>query len=232
MEKYFPNNPDVQLIHVTSSYNNLVSILKESSFRLKYCKEEFATPEKEISRRVHPMVCFTEQNVNYLSTQNITYGMYGIAMTPDWVVRNNIQPLLYIEEKSNVANALAKLLLHRKKLMKGHPLRLPIMTIACFTKNAVGRNSYLNQDDFLFKNENEWRYVPCKNDIGNYYISESRSTFNKNPEKYNERLKSYPLKFEIKNIIMIYCNTKDECEKIKLEFPHLKYIVTLAPWNA
>lgn len=223
----------MQLIHVTACFDNLKSILNEKGFRLKYCKEEFCIPKKEISKRVHPMVCFTEQNTKNLKNQRITYGKYGVAMTPAWIDKMNIQPVMYIEQKSDVANALANLLLHRRKLTKGHPLRLPIMTIACFTKNAIGRNSHpkYGQDNFLFKSENEWRYVPTKKDIGDNYISESRSTFNKNHEKYNDKLKEYPLKFKGDDIFWIYCDTEIECEEIKELFPDLKDKVIVAQWT-
>lgn len=233
MNKYFINNPDVQLIHVTSCFENLKSILKEGGFRLKYCKEEFCIPKKEISKRVHPMVCFTEQNTKNLPNHRITYGKYGVAMTPAWIDEKNIQPVMYIEQKSDVANALSNLLLYRRKLTKGHPLRLPIMTIACFTKNAIGHNSHpkYGQNNFLFKSENEWRYVPTKKDIGNGYISESRSTFNKNPEKYNDNLKEYPLKFKITDILRIYCDTEQERKEIENLFPDLKDKVTIAQWT-
>jgi hypothetical protein len=232
MEKYFEKNKDIQLIHFTNSLENIISILNECSLRLKYCREEFCIPDKTISQRVHPMVCFSEQKTNQLSNKVITYGKYGIAFSPQWVIKRNIQPVMYIEKNSAVASSLATLLIHRRNLPKGHELRLPIMTITCFVKNTIGYNSYFDQDNFLFKDENEWRYVPTKKQIDGGYISESRSVFNKNPEHYNKQLLSYPLKFNIdKDIICVYCSVDQEHTNLVTRFPLLKNRLKTAMWH-
>ena len=232
MKEYFEKNADVQLIHITISFDNIKSILTEGSFRLKYCKEEFCLRKRAISKRVHPMVCFTEQNIYQLQTKTITYGKYGIALSQKWILKNNIQPVMYIEQNSAVANSLANLLVYRRKLTKGHPLRLPIMTIACFTKNTIGYNSYLDKEGFLFKDENEWRYVPTKKQIKNGYISEDRSKFLNNQHEYNNRLLDYPLKFDIDtDIVCIYCADSNECQNLSSEYPNLRERIKVAPWK-
>lgn len=41
------------------------------------------------------------------------------------------------------------------------------MELKCFIKNEQGYNSHFDVDDFDFKSENEWRFVPEKWEIGN-----------------------------------------------------------------
>lgn len=189
MKKYFEKNTDTQLIHATNSLDKVMSMLDFQNLRLSYCKEDFCISNgKVISKSVHPMVCFTEQNVTQLKNAEITYGKYGIAFHTDWIIKNNIQPVMYVEQNSPVAHSLAKLLIHRRKLKKGNPIRLPIMTTKCFVKNTIGYNSHFEVDNFLFKQENEWRYVPRKDQIDNGYISLDRKTLNDKvkAEKYNK----------------------------------------------
>ncbi len=139
---------------------------------------------------------------------------------------------MYIEQNSEVAKSLASLLIYRRSLEKGHVLRLPIMTIACFVKNTIGYNSYFEQDNFLFKDENEWRYIPTKNKIGGGYISESRSTFLKNPDGYNNKLSNYHLEFNInEDITCIYCANNKECKELIIQFPYLKERIKIASWQ-
>lgn len=232
MTEYFKTNPDSILIHFTDTNEKLISIIENSHFSLKYCKEEFTiTKDKTISKNVHPMVSFSEQNIQELHTKEITYGKFGIALTSDWIIENNIQPVIYVEKNSQVANSLAFLIKHRRTLPKGNKLRLPIMTIRGFLKNTVGYNSYFKKHDFVFKTENEWRYFPTKKQIGNGYISENRNTFYKDPDKYNNRLLDYPLKFTHNKIIKIFYDSEENLRELKIKFPELIDLFEKSTWK-
>lgn len=232
MKAYFDSNSGNQLIHITNSFSNINSILESKGLRLKYCKEEFCINYgKEISKSVHPMVCFSELNSSLLPNMQLTYGKYGIAFSENWVIKNNIQPVMYIEQNSPVAESIATLLKFRRKLPKGHELRLPIITIKCFIKNTIGYNSYLDKNNFVFKQENEWRFVPQRSTIKTF-ISESRSTYLRNEEKYNSRLLRFPLIFDLESDInCIYCETKAEVNTIKQKYQLSDDKVKLTPWK-
>lgn len=232
MTEYFKKNPKNVLIHFTNSIENLISILENSYFRLKYCKEEFTiTNDETVSKNVHPMVSFSEQNILELHTKEITYGKFGIALNPHWIIENNIQPVIYVEKNSQVAKSLAFLLKHRRTLIKGNELRLPIMTIKGFVKNTIGYNCYFDKHNFVFKTENEWRYVPTKQQTGNGYISENRSTYNQDPDKYNNRLLNYPLKFKHNEILKIFYESELDLQKLKAKFPELIELFEKANWK-
>ena len=209
------------IIHATDTLIVLKGILNSLALRLSYSKEDFCIGTKKVSSAVHPMVCFCEYNINELNSKTITYGRYGIAFSTNWALNKRISPVLYIDGNSLAAKGLAALLKARQnkedpRLPKN--LRLPIMEIKCFTKNVRGYNSYFQKNDFDFKSENEWRYVPRKSDIGGNLISQNKSTYLKKPDLHNKKLLPYPLKFKASDIEVIFVSKKDEAAQISKEF--------------
>lgn len=201
------------IIHFTSSFANLKSILKSYSLRLFYSKEDFFLGNKKISSAAHPMVCFSEYKLANLSSKKISYGKYAICFSKEWARKNNISPVMYINKKSPAAKGLGRLLQARQnKLENSLPkeLRLPIIQLKCFTKNEIGYNSYFGVSDFNFKAENEWRYVPDKKDIDNQLISQNKNKYLKNQKYYDDKLIPYPLKFLKDDIEVIYVSNKNE----------------------
>ncbi|SKA94219.1 Putative abortive phage resistance protein AbiGi, antitoxin [Thiothrix eikelboomii] len=222
------------LIHFTKELSNIISILESSSFMLGYCSEYFGEKNQIVSSAAHPMVCFSEFTDSELSSKTITYGKYAIAMKKTWAITNELSPVLYIERNSQAAVGLASLLKARQKHGKDaipKNLRLPIMQIKCFTKHETGYNSYFDHDNFCFKDENEWRYIPTKEKIGGGYISLNRKTFINNKEKYNNRLKPYPLRFEYSDIEFIYVKTDEEIKMIIEKFNQLKSKLKHSEWT-
>lgn len=221
------------IIHFTKSIDIIESILSSKSFKLTYCTEYFGDYKKIISNAAHPMVSFSEYTEDELPQNQITYGNYGIALSKEWAKKNNLNPVLYIEKNTMVAQGLKALLQARQNGEPDLPdeLRLPIMQIKCFTKHVTGYNSYLNQDGFCFKNEKEWRYVPTKKDINNNNISIDRSKFLANKQYYNDKLNNFCLKFEINDIEKIFVKNESEVNKITCGFQIKNKIVKIAPWK-
>lgn len=222
------------IIHFTDKFSKIENILKTSTLKLAYCKEEFYLGKERISSAAHPMVCFSEYNINELMTKTITYGQYGIALSAKWVTKNKIHPVLYIDKDSDLACSLAKLLRARQNKqdsMLPDNLRLPIMTIKCFTKNSVGNNSRLSKKDFNFRDECEWRFVPSKKDIGNGLISQDKSTFQQKKNQYNDSLKTFPLKFNYNDIEEIFVTTEDESTMICKTYNIEKNKILISNWK-
>jgi hypothetical protein len=202
--------------------------------RLHYCKEEFCIGDKKISRAAHPMISFSEYDVMQLSLKKITYGKFAIAFSQSWVEKHRIHPVLYIDKNSIVGNSLADLLKARRKnanTQLAPNIRLSIMTIKCFTKNAVGFNSYLNKPDFNFRDENEWRFVPTKQQIGGKLISQDRSKYLAKQNFYNKQLEDYPLKFNPEDIEFIFVESNTQKEEILKRFPIEKAKIKISNWK-
>lgn len=217
---YFRMQPAVLLIkhhhmpkiHITRYFDTVVQILKSRSLLLHYCREDFTQGTQTVSRAVHPVISFSAYRYNDLPRKKITYGKYGLAFSEDWVRRKRIHAVMYIHPDSLPAESLATLLRERREhdTHLSKEAKLAIMQVKCFIKNREGYNSHFNKKDFKFYRENEWRYVPSKRDIKGQYISESRSRFEMNPGLYNKKLKQFPLKFTLDDVLKIYVADDDE----------------------
>lgn len=192
------------LIHFTKEFKNLVLILESNSFLLRYCGEYFGdSTGKVISRAAHPMVSFSDYSHEELSSKKVSYGGYGVALHKKWAVKNKLSPVNYVEKNSPIARGLVSLFQARQRGKLPSNLRLSVIQLKCFTKHVYGYNSHFRTDNFDFKEENEWRFVPSVKQIGGNRISENYSTYKKSKEKYNCRIEPYALKFvniDIKNV--------------------------------
>jgi hypothetical protein len=223
-----------QIIHFTSDFEKLKSIIVSQSLKLNYCKEDFYLGDKKISSAAHPMISFSEYEISTINDEKITYGRFGIALSQSWIEKHRIHPVLYIDKNSILANSLADLLKARRKNAKTQlapHVRLSIMTIKCFTKNAKGFNSYFNRPNFDFRKENEWRYVPTKKQIGGGLISQDRSKYMVNQDYYNKKLEPYSLKFGIKDIEWIFVESNEQLSEIIKLLPIEKQKVKLSNWQ-
>jgi hypothetical protein len=105
------------------------------------------------------------------------------------------------------------------------------MQLKCFTKHVYGVNSHFDCDNFDFKVENEWRYVPTKAEIGGNYISLNQKTYKNNDKKYDNRLIPYSLKFAFDDIKFVYTTTEQQREIIaeKFDIPLCK--IKISSWQ-
>lgn len=222
------------IIHFTGDLKTLKSILKSTSLKLSYSKENFYSNGNPVSKAVHPMVCFSEYRLDEIHTKNITYGNYGLGFTKEWARRKKIGAVLYVSQRSLAAKGMNTLLRARQNSQQfGLPknLRLPIMELKCFIKNEQGYNSHFNKQDFDFKSENEWRFVPEKWEIEDNYISQSQSVFEKNREEYNRKLEKFPLKFELKDLQVVFVSNQNEIDLLVEEFDVPADKIRIASWK-
>ena len=221
------------LVHFTSSYENIESILKDKGLLIKYCGEEFSNKNKRISSNAaHPMVSFSKFREDELLGRTISYGQYGIAFKSDWAIRSQVNPVIYMNNDSFASSGLEDLIEARRNTLNKLPskLRLAIIKIKCFTKNAVGFNSWANKKDYKFYEENEWRFVPSKKQIGGNLISVNYSAYKKNKDKYNSRIARYKLPFEFDDIKWIY-TSEDTIELLKESLPELAGKIKISTWQ-
>jgi len=222
------------IIHFTDDFKILSNIIKERSFRLFYCREVFYLADKVSSSAVHPMVSFSEQVIKSIDKRTITYGKFGIGLKKEWVEKMKLHPVLYLDRDSYVAKALADLLKARRKnaIVELAPhVKLSIITIKCFTKNAIGYNSYFNLENFNFKAEKEWRYVPQKSDIGNNLVSQTKRLYDKRPGYYNTKLEKFSLKFTFNDIEHIFVETSKQRAELVHTFGLSKNIIKISNWK-
>lgn len=222
-----------KIIHFTNSYNSLSGILDAKGFKLAYCGEIFTVEGRRVSSAAHPMVCFSAYSGTDLNGRNITYGRFGIEMKKEWVEVNKITPVLYVNESSQVALALGTMLRarqEREEFKLPRELRLPVIQLKCFTKNAVGYNSYFEKQDFKFYEENEWRFVPTLTELNGVKLSQNLSTYENNKIKHDIKLSGHTLGFEMKDIKKVYVQHESEIVDIKAIFGS-EIVVLVSPWD-
>ncbi len=89
------------LYHFTTSLKKLQSILSKK-FRLTYCHEKYIL-DYETHDSFYPMVSFCDIPLSLAKDQIERYGSYAIGMTKEWGIKNNLNPVVYIEKDSLLA---------------------------------------------------------------------------------------------------------------------------------
>jgi hypothetical protein len=203
------------LFHFTPKAEFLISILT-NEFQPRYCLEKFHLGRKKIEIGI-PMVCFCDIPLSSIKNHVETYGSYGIGMTKEWIQRNNLNPVMYLEKDSKLSNNLFNILIELQK-----------DELHQYADWKVVRKSYVEviryikpyQGDFLrgsalikavkFYDEREWRYTPEWTNDTPAWITKNEFENPISLALKNEQLKSQKLSFEPKDIK--YIIVKDESE--------------------
>lgn len=89
------------LFHFTTSLKNLQNILSKK-FHLTYCKEKY-TLNYETHDNYYPMISFCDIPLSLANNQMKNYGSYAIGMTKEWGIKNKLNPVVYLEKDSLLA---------------------------------------------------------------------------------------------------------------------------------
>jgi Putative abortive phage resistance protein AbiGi, antitoxin len=126
------------IIHYTNTSNKLKGIIKEG-FKIKYCYECLITGGVTYSN-AHPLISFCDIPLSDSSRHFGLYGHYGIGISKEWAKKKRINPVLYIDEDSKIAEAIiaaAKEILKdgSKKLFASQDM---LFLTKCLAKNYSG----------------------------------------------------------------------------------------------
>lgn len=173
------------LFHFTRSIDNLKGILIDK-FKVFYCRESYTLNGNRLEYGF-PMVSFCDLPLSLTKEHVVKYGGYGIGMVKNWGLKYLLNPVIYVEESSNLAIDTYKGLMSMgklKKKMKAYMDGLGITTdddeeFRTLMADVTGSNrNYLNtfryiknyEGDLLrdgkvihnyrFYDEREWRYTP------------------------------------------------------------------------
>lgn len=208
------------LFHFTSKAEYLIGIL-EHTFIPRYCYEEITLSDRLERLQVVgaiPMVCFCDISLGQINNHIKTYGSYGIGMTKEWGIKNKLNPLIYINQNSELADSVSKIssslfnLLCNSCNSDSQNATDEFFKISKFLKPYSGdfnRNKELIKN-VRFYNEREWRYIPNLNEVDNIVMS--KEDF-ENPIKLaeeNNKLSKYKLSFTPKDIKYIFVKEEKE----------------------
>ncbi|MCK6655564.1 abortive infection system antitoxin AbiGi family protein [Enterobacter asburiae] len=171
------------LFHFTKKADVFFQILSEMKFKPSLAREMLQG--KGIGGRRNfavPMVSFCDIRVTHLDEHTRKYGEFGLGLTKEWAERNNLHPVLYMSKESDLfslynkrirtlKNKLVPLWNSRKSLNKLEQRKFErlkseysdLYNLLRYMKNYKGRliqDGQLKNENFIFADEKEWRYVP------------------------------------------------------------------------
>ena len=193
------------IIHYTNSIEILKKILEEG-FMIKYCAEKLSLGDGT-SEAAHPMISFCDIPLSDSSQHFSAYGKYGIGLSKQWAILNGVNPVLYIDKNALFAKSLLELITERRKTDSNLTAKQKneILQIKAYVKNYSGilKRLEVNNKNYKFYDEREWRLVPDKSQMNNASFSISLTDYNKNKDKYNNKIKECRFLFEVKDISYI-----------------------------
>lgn len=211
------------VIHYTNKLENLKGILNTEGFRLKYCLESLNINfERELTSAV-PMVSFCDIPLSEVKNHIDSYGAYGIGLYKNWAKQNRLNPVLYLDNNSNISESISTLisrLLELRKTEEGvdRIFLKEILKLLFYCKNYEGylKHGKIDTEYYRFYNEREWRYVPTES-----ILLEKGAipliwgdTFLKDKETHNENVKDILLSFGPKDISYIIVDEEEDIPEI------------------
>lgn len=211
------------IIHYTSTFDILCKILEEG-FKIKYCREDLSLNKKGYgSSASHPMVSFCDIPLTETARHFESYGYYGVGLSKEWAISKGINPVIYVESKSSLAESLSRII-QKARTDIDSEFRTDIFRLKSFSKNYSG-DIIINGEkinDYKFYNEREWRFVPPKKDIGNNLLSIPTSKYIKDKNKYNDLIEKYRLNFSPNDISYIIVKKTSEISDL-IKFLRVNY---------
>lgn len=205
------------LIHFTDSKEKLSSILT-GNFRIKYCKEEIDFDERDNPIVIaSPMVSFCDIPLSEIKTHLNNYGPYGIGLTKEWGNRSGLNPVLYIEVGSNLAQSFFKFYdqyIYDEDLRVEDldEMRFYVLDMMRYMKNY--ENVLIRKGEIIknyrFSDEREWRYVPGRDARFDMQLSEDFYSSDEQKKEANERLEKIRLTFNADDIKYIIIKNDSE----------------------
>jgi len=200
-------------MHFTSTKEALYGIISEG-FRLKHCRESFVLGDVPVQLHI-PMVSFCDIPLSQIALHAGNYGCYGIGLSKSWALRHKLNPVLYIQQQSHLAEGyygMVSDLYDRESSGEAdkNPRRVA-MNIARYMKNYEGRLELKGEvrERYRFSDEREWRYVPPLSDkVDMMYTSEEFERVGK--LRADELLAGERLQFELDDIRCLVIKDEDE----------------------
>ncbi len=204
------------IIHYTRSFPALRSILSEG-FKIKYCAEPLNLSPSS-ANAAHPMISFCDIPLSDSQQHFGTYGYYGIGLSKAWAVRNGVNPVVYLDANSVLAECISLLLAEQRKsdTKLTDEQQKQILYIKSFAKNYAGKLTRKSKviKNYKFYDEREWRLVPKKDQIGNASFSVGLSRYMADKEKFNKRLSKLRFSFDSKDISYLIVRKTSEIPKL------------------
>ncbi len=208
------------VIHYTDKIDNLKGIIKCNGFKMKYCLEEINFNTDSTFDVAFPMCSFCDIPLSEVKNHIDSYGSYGIGLSKNWAKKSGLNPVLYIERNSKLADNLKKQALRIYKQGKNNKpdymLLDEFMIYISHCKNYEGnlKKGKINSDSYRFYDEKEWRYVVPEKDLNGAHTFIDAERYLKDKDSYNDNIKDCYLRFSPQDISYIIIDSEDEIPEI------------------
>lgn len=206
----------------------LKSPIKSKMISPWYCEEDIRYLKiPKIKKIAFPMKCFCDINMHQIEEHLSWYGYYGLALTKEWGIKNNIQPIQYINPNSCLSDdykvAFSKALKIKKKTQSKNELIMKnyLLHQLMYFKSISGYIRNRNTNKIIkkcFTDECEWRYVPNVSQIGYRQIYYDKEIINAGGlDSLSLSMIENPkvsLKFDYEDLKYIIVNTKEDFKEL------------------
>jgi hypothetical protein len=203
------------IIHFTKSKESLKGILRDN-FKISYCLESIYFDDNPLEYAV-PMVSFCDIPLSEVKQHITKYGAYGIGLTKEWASRQKMNPVLYVERYSLLANSYMtfynKYLTETKKVRGSLELHEKcVVDILRYIKNY--QNDLIRGGqvikNYRFSDEREWRYVLDYNETSNFILTDIEYRTEEQKSFFNSSLEKYRLEFTPNDIKYVIIESEHE----------------------
>ncbi len=229
-----------ELFHFTE-FKYLKSILESKSFLPRF-NLEFTHLSESYQRRAAflpiAMVCFCDIPFEHSKKHRERYGNHGIVLTENWKLEKGLNPIIYIQSESFLANIFANFINQTNDFIpiinnEENDIKVPL-TLANVGNNLTYLTYFLKQfenktkklidyegkvrifEKRKFYDEREWRYIPFEADNKNELLIEIQDYDNPDKlERANKNLVKYKLNFEFNDIKYLIVNNKKEKQELE-----------------
>ena len=150
------------LFHSIREYESLKNIIKQKGFKASYANEVIGEFNVKIL-----MVSFSNVAL-FESKSQIDYGDFSIGLTKQWGMKNNLQPVVYTYEESELGISFMEIIIITGRsvvrMQSDSPLKNDLVkilddniNIIQYLKNIMVKNKL--GTEFSAFNDREWRFV-------------------------------------------------------------------------
>jgi len=202
------------IIHFTKTSDALKGIL-QNNFRLKYCVEMITLSDK--LNYAAPMISFCDIPLSQMKDHIGKYGSYAIGFTKEWAQKNKLNPVIYVQEGSDLAVSIYdayKEVTKERTVDWGslNKMNQNFLNILRHIKNYEADLSRGGEviKDYRFSDEREWRYTPMYDECNVMAISADGYKTDEQKLIVNNRVLDLRLKFEPADIKYIIIERESE----------------------
>lgn len=218
-----------QLFHFTKKYENIVSIMNKK-FKPFFCVEDLSFMY-EMGKNLtfaFPIVSFCDIPIKRNVVHRDNYGEYGIGLTKEWGIKNNLNIVNY-SFKESLKSASYRILtdFYSKKCTDlneelNNNFRNAFSIILMTSKPYEGKIFDKEEKKWTnrivrFYNEREWRFLPLVDKLNwsislESYSGNYEAFFNAIKEQQPKIQATYTLDFTVNDINYVFLRNKSEKE--------------------